>query len=441
MINPAASDYLKIERIVFICLILTGVMGSYWNPRDLAGWFILVMSFLFVLVMPQIRSNVSLRYAVWFVLFCHHLMALIFALGPDDLFKDAQSFHRHATQYAASGDIVYAIDFEFYSQALGFFYRLGGFYQLGGESRLLGAEISVGFFVIALLLFIKLLEQLEVESHQPLLILLFGCLPSVVFFTSITIRESWELALFLAYSVLLFRFLDRPAIPVLLYIFLAILVFGFLHKGLILFALFLSIVVLAISWWLTLTGKAALSVSVCAVLVPLGLALIVLIVSKYDFRNSAIVNALLAGRVLENIEGSRGLIARDEPRSAFDVDLDFGSFFHFTITYVQVYWRYLFGPFIWGVENIKDAVASSEALLRLILFSGMIVSLFRTPLKVKTLILVTLYITMTMLWALGTTNYGQAIRHHVLTNWILIAMGAPFLFSCLHAYSRRTLSS
>ena len=441
MINPAASDYLKIERAVFICLILTGVIGSYWNPRDLAGWLILVTSFLFVLVMPQIRSNVNLRYAVWFVLFCHHLMALIFALGPDDLFKDAQSFHRHAAQYAASGDIVYAIDFEFYTQVLGFFYRLAGFYQLGGDSRFVGAEISVGFFVIALLLFVKLLEQLEVESHKPLLILLFGCLPSVVFYTSITIRESWELALLLAYCVLLFKFLVKPAISILLFLFVVTLVFGLLHKGLILYCLFLSIVVLAVSWWLTLRKEAALSVSVCASLVPLGLAVIVLVVSKYDFRNSAIVNALLAGGIIENIEGSRGLIARDNPRSAFDVNLDFSSFLQFVATYAQVYVRYLFGPFIWGIANIKDVIAVSEALLRLVLFAAMIVSLCRKTLDVKVLILAIIYMTMTMLWALGTTNYGQAIRHHVLTNWILIAVGGPILFSCLHAYSRRTLSS
>jgi hypothetical protein len=30
---------------------------------------------------------------------------------------------------------------------------------------------------------------------------------------------------------------------------------------------------------------------------------------------------------------------------------------------------------------------------------------------------------MTFLWAIGTVNYGTSIRHHVLTNWIIIILG------------------
>jgi len=30
---------------------------------------------------------------------------------------------------------------------------------------------------------------------------------------------------------------------------------------------------------------------------------------------------------------------------------------------------------------------------------------------------------LTFLWAMETINYGQAIRHHVITNWIIIILG------------------
>jgi len=34
---------------------------------------------------------------------------------------------------------------------------------------------------------------------------------------------------------------------------------------------------------------------------------------------------------------------------------------------------------------------------------------------------------MTFLWAMGTVNYGTSIRHHILTNWIIIIIGGPVL--------------
>jgi len=39
-------------------------------------------------------------------------------------------------------------------------------------------------------------------------------------------------------------------------------------------------------------------------------------------------------------------------------------------------------------------------------------------------LLLVLYLLMTMVWSLGTTNYGQAIRHHILSNWLLIVLAA-----------------
>jgi hypothetical protein len=42
-------------------------------------------------------------------------------------------------------------------------------------------------------------------------------------------------------------------------------------------------------------------------------------------------------------------------------------------------------------------------------------------------LLLVIYFSMTFLWAIGTVNYGTSIRHHVLTNWIIIILGGPVL--------------
>jgi hypothetical protein len=49
-------------------------------------------------------------------------------------------------------------------------------------------------------------------------------------------------------------------------------------------------------------------------------------------------------------------------------------------------------------------------------------------------LMLVLYISMSFLWALGTTNYGTATRHHILTWWIIVMLGIPTLMAKLHHF-------
>ena len=42
-----------------------------------------------------------------------------------------------------------------------------------------------------------------------------------------------------------------------------------------------------------------------------------------------------------------------------------------------------------------------------------------------------LYFSMTFMWAMGTTNYGTALRHHTVSWWILVISGMPPLIPVL----------
>ena len=42
-------------------------------------------------------------------------------------------------------------------------------------------------------------------------------------------------------------------------------------------------------------------------------------------------------------------------------------------------------------------------------------------------ILLGLYFGLTLLWNVGTTNHGQALRHHFMTDWVLILCWAMVL--------------
>ena len=82
-----------------------------------------------------------------------------------------------------------------------------------------------------------------------------------------------------------------------------------------------------------------------------------------------------------------------------------------------------------------DVVVMGESLLRLILIASLVATLLHargTERRVY-LYLFVAFVTMTFYWSIGTTNLGQAVRHHVLTNWVVLAGGGPALILALTA--------
>jgi len=119
------------------------------------------------------------------------------------------------------------------------------------------------------------------------------------------------------------------------------------------------------------------------------------------------------------------------PRTAYDVELDSSSIASFLGTGTLVFLHYLFAPFPWQITGLLDVIAMLEGMLRLGLLVAAVMSIQTASGTTRSvvLILVGLYITISAVWALGTTNYGQGIRHHVLTNWLLIVAAAPYIVS------------
>ena len=52
-----------------------------------------------------------------------------------------------------------------------------------------------------------------------------------------------------------------------------------------------------------------------------------------------------------------------------------------------------------------------------------------------------LYFSVTLMWALGTTNYGTAMRHHMLSWWIIVSVGVPPLMEKLSRFWFRPILS
>ena len=118
------------------------------------------------------------------------------------------------------------------------------------------------------------------------------------------------------------------------------------------------------------------------------------------------------------------LTIKEDLGSAFIHTISGKSLSQFFVTYFSVYVEYLFSPFIFQVHSFLGLLAYLESLLRLCLFISAIIMVKRRP-EVVSLFLI--YIAITSMWAVGVVSYGSSIRHHVMTNWILVLLGVPII--------------
>ena len=81
-------------------------------------------------------------------------------------------------------------------------------------------------------------------------------------------------------------------------------------------------------------------------------------------------------------------------------------------------------------NNAKDVYALTEGLLRVVFLVAAVAAVMgrrpRSP-RGHGILLLAIYVSLTCVWAVGTTNYGQAIRHHLLTKWIILLLGYPLI--------------
>jgi hypothetical protein len=89
----------------------------------------------------------------------------------------------------------------------------------------------------------------------------------------------------------------------------------------------------------------------------------------------------------------------------------------------------MFAPFPWQVGNIKDVCALLESMLRFALLFFAVSSWRRSSGEARSYynFLFIIFLGMELMWALGTINWGTAIRHHVPGYSVLVLLGAPGL--------------
>jgi len=95
--------------------------------------------------------------------------------------------------------------------------------------------------------------------------------------------------------------------------------------------------------------------------------------------------------------------------------------------------QYIFEPFPWHFSAVEDlALAGERVLCGYLIYRALLILLGHRDVNRKVLFIIFfLYLTLTGIFAVGTTNWGTAARHHVLD------LGLLLLASCGTDKSRK----
>lgn len=254
-------------------------------------------------------------------------------------------------------------------------------------------------------------------------LLVSGLLPVFLLHNALTLREPYQL-LGLAMGV----YFTLKAVEERRMFWLCCAAAGFLFMGVFHHVLLgLSFVLIGLAVLVSFGRRTAsrCGYSTAAILViSVGvLGYIVLTVVPATKGNDYVKDIWLEGGVMEAIENYRGEVESESPRTSYSVSMDSGSPIATAKALTLNYWLYLSAPLGRAPDRAADLVPIASSGIRVVMLGFVAWSLlFGGCVNRKVLFCALTYLLVTAVWSLGTTNYGQAFRHHVLSDWLLVVM-------------------
>jgi len=246
-----------------------------------------------------------------------------------------------------------------------------------------------------------------------------------------------------------FRFHLKPTKGAMIFCVFSAIIMGCFHRALIIYMLFLLPVLFL--WFPQQVSSSPDSrwrfsrkrfiVIVAILILIIGILIIGVLL---DIRGLEALGSVFSGKGLKYAADYRTRLMFEESldaRAKYGIMLDTSSPISLMKSVWLIYIYYLFAPFPWQITNWLDIYAFTESLMRLVLIVISIMCWYRAEgIKRRTWeLLLIIYFSMTFLWAMGTVNYGTSIRHHLLSNWIIVILGGSGLIDFVVRQFRRIL--
>jgi len=333
---------------------------------------------------------------------------------------DASTFHWNGFHLAASPEPEWFNNTE--NGAFNYFHSLGFLYRAFGASLFFGEELSVLAFVLSCVVLVKLADHLDLRRFRVGIVLLFGLLPSNVIFGSVTLREPWQALFFLLSVYCAIRLWKRPGILNVSFLLMSTLCMSMLHHGLARYAVYL--VIISIYWGIFSRKKNNRWVRHLRFLIAGMLIVCVIIITQKIGWFMSIEKGMEKAATMRQT-----LLVYENVGTVYSFMLDTSSVYAHVTTIPMVFAQYMFAPFPWQVGNVNEICVLFESILRFLLLFCAISLWWRSSGEVRSCysFLLLAVLGMEFVWALGTVNWGTAIRHHIPGYGVIVLLGAPRL--------------
>lgn len=264
---------------------------------------------------------------------------------------DAAGFHYAAVDHANSLILDEFIIGHFYSYFLGFFY------YLITDSLFFGSLLSSMAWLVSSFVLIWIMRLLLFDrSNQAKAMFIYALLPSSIIFTSVTLREPYQLlfvniAIYSALKIYLSKS-DKHWIV----LFCAVTGMGVLHGSFLVFGVYIVIATLIL---LTLRERKGISLTKFVFLAPL-VALIVIYGLSLFTSISYRLDGGLATAIQAFQEGALTMAAR----AAYKDSKEINGVTDLLIFVPVSLFQYLFEPMPWRISAGSDVIAVFENILR-----------------------------------------------------------------------------
>lgn len=389
----------------------------------LSSLILLLVTLLVPVASASVRRDTS--YCVWTVailfLYCCVSAGSAYYIDVKGTGNDAQVFHERAVAWAAQGEWMFATSHELYTQILGSVYRITG------ASIFIGQQLSIIAFALFTIVLKKYIVLLRLHQYRISILAIASLLPSMMFRATATLREAYEVLLIAACIYLGVRIVINNSWRDILYFAFCTGMLAIVHKALTLYAIVIVLIFTTARQPTRGIGMLKKNkVRVVGVGTSLAVGLLALVVVFGDVGGLQTTNLLLTGD-FERIDQVLEHKATKEARATYGTKVDLGSIGSFLKTLPVSYINYTVAPFPWQVRVPLDIYGSILGLLRLVLFIYA-VRFWRDSIgetrRAAALILLG-YVTLSILWAIGTSNYGTADRHNITHFWMLLLLGYP----------------
>ena len=401
---------------------------------NIAGWVLVAASFLgYYWLLPKPFRQPGLVIVGALVLVAHHVLSYFnIANGPLVFAKyDAWGFHLFAEKFAGQSDqLQWAIGTPMYKSLLLVLY------DSLGRSQWLGQSFSILCFAISMAVLLRIARRLDINNMVILaaLLLVYGLSPSGLIYGSIMLREPIMTLAFMVGCGIIISAFDRRDPYCLVLAALCWLVMGLFHQVMMVFALALSIISFAMYVGMvarrapqehTVPGeKSRFAVSGGKLILVLGGFVAIAVTVIFWWLPSTGGDdyfAMFFDSIPRSIALYRGAGESSLPTTAYNAVFEFDNWWKTIVSLTLSYFYYIGWPLGGDYSWLGTWALMVGGVMRLTAL--LVVPWVRHHWIWAGLVV---YFAMTLIWNIGTTNHGQALRHHMMTDWLLLLVLANF---------------